>query len=102
MLYKTVVRIEPGLSYLYLPNVIYNDFAAAINSIFPKTCSFKLNICRFEKACKDVKDQFVEKTDFKLRLTDIMQDYELKIRSEALLVDGKWWGDSSRCWIPIF
>lgn len=67
------------------------------------TCLDGPNICRFNEPCSETKKgAFGKDTDIEFKIHDVLKDYIYKIRTESMMVDGKWFSDPGSCWIPIF
>jgi hypothetical protein len=46
---------------------------------------------------------FGANSDFEFRMYDLLKNYQFKIKTENMLVDGKHFGDTSdTCYIPVF
>jgi len=100
----TLVRFDPGLPYLYLPTSIFTDFVKFMNGKYgASTCDPVLNVCKFPKACSEVQKTFGASSDFEFRLYDVRGKYTFKIKTEHMMVEGKYFQDpSDTCYVPIF
>jgi hypothetical protein len=44
---SSLLRIDPGLPYLYFPDTVYASFTTFVNKKYPGTCVPGVNICKF-------------------------------------------------------
>lgn len=83
------LRLDPGLPYLYVPQKVYDQFVNVMNTKFGKVCFPDLNICKFMMSCEKLKTAaFGTDMDFQFRVFDSSKNYDFKVKTEKMMVDG--------------
>ena len=98
----SIVRIEPQLPYLYLPEHYYAKFKEKINKRYgSEVCPPDKNYCKFDKLCSSV-DKNVNR-NFMFTIYDEVADVPFSLDWNEMFMSGIFFGDQIQtCYITVF
>lgn len=63
--FDALIRLDPGLPYLYVPKAIYDEFTKFIEKKYHAgVCFPDVNICKFQFSCESIMSTFGTNADF--------------------------------------
>jgi hypothetical protein len=74
--FDAIVRIDPGLPYLYLPASLYATFVKFIEKAYHSgVCVPAQNVCKFQFPCATILNTFGKSSDFEFRMYDVLRNF---------------------------
>jgi hypothetical protein len=95
------LEINPNLPYLYIPDEDFISFQSLMVKMYPDIiCSFKLNVCYWDKSCSEVK---TKSNPFRIEIFDKIGSMHISIEEYDLKMSGSRFGASDKhCYVPVF